>query len=166
MSRIPRLAWFAYIVAIVVIVADQASKAWILGPFDLAAKGPVPILPILRLTMVWNPGVSFGLLNAHTAFGRWALVGFEAAVALALAFWARRGERPVLAAALGLVIGGALGNVIDRARFGAVIDFIDVTALHFPWVFNLADSAINIGVALLLWDALTAPKAAATSGRA
>ena len=165
MSRIPRLAWFAYAIAIVVIIADQASKAWILGPFDLPSRGSVPVLPILRLTMTWNPGVSFGLLNAHSAFGRWALVAFETGVAGALAYWARRGERPILAAALGLVIGGALGNVIDRARLGAVIDFIDVTALHFPWVFNLADSAINIGVGLLLIDALIAPKAA-TSSRA
>jgi signal peptidase II len=165
MSRITRLGWFAFGLALVVIVADQASKAWILGPFDLPSRGAVQVLPILRLTMVWNAGVSFGLLNAHTAFGRWALVVFEAAVAVALAVWARRSERPILAAALGLVIGGALGNVIDRARFGAVVDFIDVTALHFPWVFNLADSAINVGVALLLLDALTPPKAA-TSERA
>ena len=163
MSKINRLGWLAYAAAALVIVADQVSKAWILGPFDLPTKISVDILPVLRLTMVWNHGVSFGLLGGHGDVGRWALVIFETGVAIALAFWARRGERPVLALALGLVMGGALGNVIDRARFGAVADFIDVTPLHFPWVFNLADSAINIGVALLLWDALTTSIPAATT---
>ncbi len=166
MNRVSRMGWLAYIIAVFVIVADQLSKAWILGPFDLPDRGSVPVLSFLRLTMIWNPGVSFGLLNAHTEFGRWALVAFETAVAVALAFWARRGDRPVLAAALGLVIGGAIGNVIDRAHYGRVADFIDVSALHFPWVFNLADSAINIGVALLLWDALIPTKRGATSGSA
>ena len=166
MSRTTRLGWLAYIAAAAVIVADQLSQAWILGPFDLPERGSFDVLPVLRLTMVWNRGVSFGLLGGHGDLGRWALVVFETGVALALAVWARRGERPILALALGLVMGGALGNVIDRARFGAVADFIDVTALHFPWVFNLADSAINIGVALLLWDALTTSKPAATSDRA
>lgn len=166
MSKTTRLGWLAYIVAVVIVAADQLSKAWILGPFDLPAKGMVEVLPVLRLTMVWNRGVSFGLLGGHGDLGRWALVVFETAVAVGLAVWARRNERPILALSLGLVMGGALGNVIDRARFGAVADFIDVTALHFPWVFNLADSAINIGVALLLWDALTTAKPAATSGQA
>jgi signal peptidase II len=165
LKTITRLGWASYAAALVVVLADQMSKAWVLGPFDLPGKGMVEVLPVLRLTMVWNRGVSFGLLGAHGDLGRWALVAFETAVAIALAVWARRGERPILSLALGLVIGGALGNVIDRARFGAVVDFIDVTALHFPWVFNVADSAINVGVALLLWDSLTA-KPAATTGRA
>jgi signal peptidase II len=166
MSKTTRLGWAAYALAGIVILADQLTKAWILGPFDLADRGPVDVLPILRLTMVWNQGVSFGLLNSHGDVGRWALVLFETVVAIALAVWARRNERPILAVALAMIMGGALGNVIDRVRFGAVVDFIDVTPLHFPWVFNLADSAINIGVALLLWDALTSSKPAATSRRA
>ena len=164
-SKTTRLGWIAYALAGAVILTDQLSKAWILGPFGLPAKGMVEVLPVLRLTMVWNRGVSFGLLNGHGEAGRWALVVFETAVALALAIWARRNDRPVLALSLGLVMGGALGNVIDRTRFGAVVDFIDVTALHFPWVFNLADSAINIGVVLLVWDSLTTSKPAATSTR-
>ena len=159
-------AWLAYGAAVLIIVLDQASKAWMLGPFDLPDKGPVPVLPFLRLTMVWNQGVSFGLLGSHGEAGRWALTLFETAVAVFLAVWARRAERPLLALALGFVMGGAIGNVIDRVRFGAVVDFIDVTALHFPWVFNIADSAINIGVALLVLDALTPAKPAATSERA
>jgi signal peptidase II len=166
MPKTTRLGWVAYALAGVVIAADQMSKAWILGPFDLAARGPVEVLPALRLTMVWNRGVSFGLLNGHGDLGRWALVAFEIAVAVGLAIWARRNERTILALSLGLVMGGALGNAVDRTRFGAVVDFIDVTALHFPWVFNLADSAINIGVALLLWDSLTASKPPEASPRA
>jgi signal peptidase II len=166
MSKITRLGWLAYIAAILILVADQASKAWILGPLDLTDRGSVAVLPMLKLNLTWNHGVSFGLLNGHGDFGRWALVVFETAVAIALGLWARRSERPILALALGFVMGGALGNVIDRARFGSVVDFIDVSALHFPWIFNLADSAINIGVVLLLWDALTTSKPAATSGRA
>jgi signal peptidase II len=165
MIRISRLGQLAYLAALLVIIADQASKAWMLGPLDLPARGPVDLLPILRLNMVWNQGVSFGLFNSHGDVGRWALAAFETAVAVALALWARRAPRPILALALGLVIGGAIGNVIDRVRFGAVVDFIDVTALHFPWVFNLADSAINIGVALLIWDALMPAKPSATTER-
>jgi signal peptidase II len=166
MIRINRLGQLAFAAALLVIVADQASKAWILGPLDLPTRGPIDVLPILRLNMVWNQGVSFGLFNSHGDLGRWALTAFETGVAIALALWARRAERPVLALALGLVMGGAIGNVIDRVRYGAVVDFIDVTALHFPWVFNLADSAINVGVALLIWDALMPSKPTATSGRA
>jgi signal peptidase II len=165
MIRLSRLAGLAYAAALFVILADQASKAWMLGPLDLPERGPVDLLPILRLNMVWNQGVSFGLFNSHGDVGRWLLAAFETGVAVALAFWARRAERPILAMALGLVMGGAIGNVIDRVRLGAVVDFIDVTALHFPWVFNLADSAINIGVALLIWDAITPTKPAATSER-
>jgi signal peptidase II len=166
MIRINRLGRLAYAAALIVIVADQASKAWMLGPFDLPTRGPIDVLPMLRLTMVWNRGVSFGLFNGHGEIGRWALAVFETVVAAALAVWARRVERPILALALGLIMGGAIGNVVDRVRFGAVVDFIDVSALHFPWVFNLADSAINIGVALLIWDALMPAKSAATSERA
>jgi signal peptidase II len=165
MSRITRTGWLAYAAAVLIIAGDQLSKAWILGPLDLPDRGMIQVLPVLRLTMVWNHGVSFGLFNGHGDLGRWALVAFETGVALALAFWARRSERPILALGLGLVMGGAVGNVIDRVRFGAVTDFIDVTALHFPWVFNVADSAINIGVALLIWDALTGSKPSATTDR-
>ena len=86
--------------------------------------------------------------------GRWLLVVFSVVVAIVLVFWARKADRNLLAAALGLVMGGAIGNAIDRARFGAVVDFIDVSRLYFPWVFNIADSGITIGVVLLLLDSL------------
>ena len=118
---------------------------------------------MLRLTMVWNHGVSFGLLAAHGDLGRWLLVAFALVVVTLLGVWAARANRLLTASSLGLVMGGAIGNnIVDRVRFGAVADFIDVSALHFPWVFNIADSAINLGVALLLIEALTAPKPPAT----
>lgn len=103
--------------------------------------------------MVWNEGVSFGFLQARHDLVRWGLTLFALAVALALAAWARKADRRLLGVSLGLIIGGAVGNAIDRARFGAVADFIDVSALgFFPWVFNVADSAITIGVILMLAD--------------
>jgi signal peptidase II len=83
---------------------------------------------------------------------RWVLAAFSAIVAVLLIVWARKQSRGLTLTALGLVIGGALGNLIDRVRFGAVVDFIDVSALYFPWVFNVADAAITIGVILLLID--------------
>jgi signal peptidase II len=108
----------------------------------------------LRLTGVWNPGVSFGFLQAQHDLVRWALAAFSVGVAIMLAFWVRRTERPLFAVAVGMVMGGAVGNVIDRIRFGAVADFVDASRLRFPWVFNVADSAITVGICLLLLDML------------
>ena len=150
--HITRLGLRAYLLALLVLVLDQLSKWWILDVFRLPERGSVELLPVLSLSMVWNRGVSFGLFQAEDA-GRWILAAFSLAVAIALAVWARKADRPVLATALGLVIGGAIGNLIDRVRFGAVADFIDVSGLgFFPWVFNVADSAITIGVLLLILD--------------
>jgi len=139
--------------AVAVLVVDQAVKAWILDGLNLPARISVPVFGPLRLSMVWNEGVSFGFLQARHDLARWGLTVFAMAVALGLAAWARRAERRLLGVALGLIIGGAIGNAIDRARFGAVVDFVDVSALgFFPWVFNIADSAITIGVILMLLD--------------
>ena len=157
---VTRLGLAAYSVALAVVVIDQLSKAWILGPANLPALGQIEVLPpFFNLTMVRNPGVSFGLLKAWSGFGIWALVAFSALVVLALAVWARRIDRLLPAAALGLIMGGAIGNnLIDRVRFGVVTDFLDFTGLYFPWVFNVADSAITVGVILLLIDSVFAPK--------
>ena len=108
--------------------------------------------------MVWNKGVSFGVFNSDADWTRWVLSAFSVIVAGALAVWAWKLDRLVLALALGLIIGGALGNAVDRIRLGAVTDFVDVTRLWFPWVFNLADAAINIGSVLLVWDLFLAPR--------
>jgi signal peptidase II len=154
MTGVSRPGWMAFLLAILVIVADQASKYWILAVLGLQEGQTVEIAGPLRLTGVWNRGVSFGLLRADHDLVRWAFVAFSAVVAIVLATWVRRTERPLFATALGLLIGGAIGNAIDRVRFGAVTDFIDVSALRFPWVFNVADAAINIGIACLLIDML------------
>jgi signal peptidase II len=139
--------------AAAVLAVDQAVKAWILYGLDLPLRLSVPVLGPLSFTMVWNEGVSFGFLQARHDLVRWGLTLFALAVALALAAWARKADRRLLGVSLGLIIGGAVGNAIDRARFGAVVDFVDVSALGvFPWVFNVADSAITIGVMLMLAD--------------
>jgi len=143
----------AFGLAAAVLVVDQAVKAWILEGLDLPLRLSVDLVWPLRLTMVWNEGVSFGFLQARHDLARWGLTAFALVVALALAAWARRADRRLLGVALGLIIGGAVGNAIDRARFGAVVDFIDVSAMgFFPWVFNVADAAITIGVLLMLLD--------------
>ncbi|WP_296488460.1 signal peptidase II [Phenylobacterium sp.] len=143
----------AFGLAAAVLAVDQAVKAWILYGLDLPSRFSLPVFGPLRFTMVWNEGVSFGFLQARHDLVRWGLTLFALAVALALAAWARKADRRLLGVSLGLIIGGAVGNAIDRARFGAVADFIDVSALgFFPWVFNVADSAITIGVILMLAD--------------
>lgn len=154
MRGVTRLGWAAFGLALAVIVVDQAVKAWIVDGLQLPIIATTPLLGPLHLTMVWNRGVSFGFLRADHDVMRWLLVAFSVIVAVMLAGWARRAERAPSALGLGLVMGGAVGNAIDRARFGAVVDFVDVTRLMFPWVFNIADSAITVGVVLLLLDSL------------
>lgn len=144
-----------YALAAFVFVADQLLKWWIIDGLGLQALGSVPVLPVLSLTWVENRGVSMGLLTADTEVGRWLLVGLTALIAGVVAVWIRRERQNAELAALGLVLGGALGNIVDRVRFGYVVDFI-----HLHWgawsfyVFNLADAAISVGVAILLLRAL------------
>jgi signal peptidase II len=147
----------AYSLALAVIVADQLSKMWFLS-LGLQEGQTQPVFGPFSLTMVWNQGVSFGLLRADSGVMRWVLSFFSVAVAIVLAVWARKVQRPLLGWAIGLVMGGAIGNMIDRVRFGKVVDFLDFQPLHFPWVFNVADSAISIGVVLLLLDSLLADR--------
>ena len=154
LKAVSKLGWTAYLAAVLVIALDQASKHWIMEGLQLAARGSIPVWGPLRLTWLENRGVSFGMLHSDGAAGRWLLTGFALAVACVIGWLARRSERPLVALAFGLMIGGAVGNAIDRIRFGAVIDFIDVQALYFPWVFNVADSALTVGVVLLLIDML------------
>ena len=162
MIRVPRLAMLAYVLAIAVIVCDQALKYWVLDVFGLPERFSAPVAGPFYLTMVWNKGVSFGVLNIDAEWTRWVLSAFSLGVAAALAVWAWRVDRPILALAVGLIIGGAVGNAIDRVRLGAVTDFLDFTRLMFPWVFNLADSAISVGSVLLIWDLFLAPRKKAT----
>ena len=154
-AGVSRQGWIAYALAVAIVALDQLSKAWVLGGLHLAERGVTPILPpLLRFSLVWNRGFSFGLLSQFDV-ARWGLFVFSVGVAIGLAVWARRLRRPLPALAVGLIIGGALGNAIDRVRLGAVVDFIDVSGVgFFPWIFNVADSAITVGVILLLADSL------------
>ena len=158
--KISRLALAAYGFALAVIVLDQLTKAWIISGVSLHEVGQVPVLPpILNFSWVENTGVSFGLFGGGEA--RWGLTIFSLVVSAGLAWWALRADRRLLVTAIGLVMGGALGNVIDRVRFGYVVDFIDFSGTGvFPWVFNIADSAITIGVVLLIVDSLKSERAA------
>lgn len=152
--KIPRIAFAAYGFALAIILLDQLLKAWILNGLHLDEVGRIPVLPpIFNLSYVLNDGVSFGLFSGGSA--RWGLSVFSLAVAGALGWWATRVDRRLLVTAIGLVMGGALGNVIDRIRFGGVVDFLDFSGTGvFPWVFNVADAAITVGVALLILDSM------------
>jgi signal peptidase II len=156
--RIPRLAILAYVIALAVVVSDQALKYWVLDVFRLPDRTTAQVAGPFWLTMVWNRGVSFGVFNSDADWTRWALSAFALAVAGALAVWAVRVRQTLLTIALGFIMGGALGNLVDRVRLGAVTDFLDFSRLYFPWIFNLADAAINIGAVLLLWDLFLAPR--------
>jgi signal peptidase II len=150
-----RLTLLGLLAATVVLAADQASKWWILEVIHLPEVGQIVLFPVLNLTMVWNRGVTFGLLNG---FGQWssvALAGVALAVVAALGVWLRRAESTLVAMALGTIAGGAVSNVIDRLRFGAVVDFIHAHVGGWSWyVFNLADAAIVCGVAALVLESL------------
>jgi signal peptidase II len=149
------LTLLGLVAAIVVLAADQASKWWILDVVRLPDIGQIVLLPVLNFTMVWNRGVTFGLL---TGFGQWSyllLAAVALAVVVILVIWLRRAESPLVATALGVIVGGALSNVVDRLRFGAVVDFIHAHIGNWSWyVFNVADAAIVCGVAALVLDSL------------
>ncbi|GBQ61915.1 lipoprotein signal peptidase [Ameyamaea chiangmaiensis NBRC 103196] len=140
---------------VLVLAADQFSKYWILSVYDLPAKRSVAILPFLNFTMVWNHAVTFGMFG-HSGAGPLLFAAVALAVVCALAVWMSRTADPLVAAALGAICGGAIGNVVDRLRFGAVVDFIHAHAFGWSWyVFNVADSAIVCGVGVLLLTSLS-----------
>ena len=149
---------FGLITAAVVFIVDQGSKWLIAHPLDLPDRGLIQLLPIFDLRWVNNTGVSLGLLSAETPLSRWLLVGLTMVIAVAVAVWLWRERQRDDAFGLGLILGGAAGNILDRIRFGHVVDFLD---LHFgDWhpflIFNPADAAITIGVLILLLRALLA----------
>lgn len=158
--KIPRIALAAYGFAILIVVVDQLTKAWVISGLDLRTVGQIPILPpVLNFTWVENRGVSFGLFGDGSA--RWMLSVFSVVVAGVLGWWALKADRRLLVSAIGLIMGGAIGNVIDRIRFGFVVDFLDFSGTGvFPWVFNVADSAITVGVILLILDSVLSERAA------
>ncbi|GJD47843.1 Lipoprotein signal peptidase [Methylobacterium crusticola] len=143
------------LVALATLVLDQASKLGLLFLADLPVRQPVVLAPFAQLVVVWNHGVSYGLFQQDGALGRWALVGISLAASVALAAWMARAGSRLLAASLGLIVGGALGNAVDRAAYGAVFDFVHLHAGAWSWyVFNVADAGIVFGVAGLLYDGL------------
>lgn len=146
------------IVASAVIILDQATKWWVVTIF-MNPPRVVDVWPFFSVVLVWNRGVTFGFLDDTPFWGQWAFVGLALAIVAVLLLWLRRAETKWRAAAIGLIIGGALGNVIDRVNYGAVADFLDfhVTGYHWP-AFNIADSAITLGVAIMFFDALFKPK--------
>ena len=153
MRRIPT----GLLAALVVLMADQASKWWVLNVADLPKIRQIVLLPVLNFTMVWNHGVTFGLFNRLGDWGPIVLAGVSLVVVVALGVWLSRAQNRLVAIALGAIAGGAIGNVIDRLRFGAVVDFIHAHA-DTPWgdiswyVFNVGDAAIVCGVAALVFD--------------
>ena len=143
------IAWLAGLIFLL----DQASKLWLLFVYDLPARPPVDLLPFLQLVTVWNRGISYGLMQQETDLGRWALAIFTVVAAIGLWVWSVRGASRLAAVCFGLLIGGALGNGVDRFAYGAVYDFLHLHWGDFSWyVFNVADAAIVAGVAGLLYD--------------
>ena len=148
--------------AAVALILDQGSKMLMLYGLGFAHMGPgraIPILPFFNLVMVWNPGVSYGLFPASGPLGTALLGLFSIAAVGALGWWLWVSDRLTLTVGLGLVIGGALGNLIDRLVYGKVADFFHFYGLGYDWyVFNVADAAITFGVIALLYDALLKPE--------
>ncbi|WP_375458217.1 signal peptidase II [uncultured Enterovirga sp.] len=141
-------------VALAALTIDQASKLYLLFEYDLGAHEPVHLTSFATLLVVWNRGISYGLFQQHSEIGRWLLIGLSALATLAMGWWMLRARQRILAASLGLVVGGAVGNGIDRVAYGAVFDFIHLHYGSFSWyVFNVADAAIVAGVVGLVYDA-------------
>ena len=156
-----------FLIALVVFALDQLTKYWVTGPLGVNHIGDqLYLIPNFQLTYTENNGISLGLLNATTPVGRWMLVGLTSAIAIGVAWWLGREKNRVDQIALGMVLGGALGNILDRTRPGYVVDFAD---LHFgEWrpflIFNVGDAAISIAVVILLLRAFLSRKDQETGG--
>ena len=153
------------IAAVLTLLADQASKLWLLNGFDLARKGAVKVTPFFDLVLAWNIGISFGWLQNDSHAAQIALMAVKVVAVIALAIWMARSQTRLATVALGLIIGGAIGNGIDRVAYGAVVDFalfhIEIAGNTYDWyVFNLADVAIVAGVTALLYDSFLGVPAA------
>jgi signal peptidase II len=154
-------------------LVDQLAKIWLLFGFRLADRGVVSLTPFLDLVLTWNQGISYGLFQQETDLGRWILLGIKAGAVAVLWVWLARVQSRLAAVALGLIVGGAIGNAIDRLAYGAVADYVlfhlDFAGGRFNWyVFNLADVAIVAGVVGLLYESFAgerAPKAPRSAGQ-
>jgi signal peptidase II len=153
------------ITALVALALDQASKLWLLYVFDIGHRGTVKVTPFFDLVLAWNIGISFGWFQNDSQIAQIALMTVKAVAVIALAIWMARSRTLLATVALGLIIGGAVGNAIDRFAYGAVVDFalfhLQIGGNTFHWyVFNLADVAIVAGVAALLYDSFLGVPAA------
>ena len=156
-----RLTGFGIVVALATAALDQALKLWLLFGLDLGARGPIHLGPFVDLVLVWNTGISYGLFPQVGPLGQWALLAVKAVAVALLWVWLAHATSRLTALALGLIIGGAIGNAIDRAAYGAVADFVLFHIRTFNWyVFNLADVGIVAGVIGLLYESLLAKDAA------
>ena len=146
-------------VAALTCLVDQALKFWLLFEFDLANRGRFPVIPFFDLILTWNTGISYGLFPQQGPIGEWVLFAFKLAAVIVLWVWLARATWRLTAAALGLIIGGAIGNAIDRLHWPGVMDFVlfhvETASFEFRWyVFNFADVAIVAGVLVLLYESL------------
>jgi len=153
------------IAALAVLLLDQASKLWLLFVFDIGRRGAVKITPFFDLVLAWNPGISFGWFQYDSHLAQIGLMAVKAVAVVVLAIWMARSHTLIATLALGLIIGGAIGNAIDGVAYGAVVDFalfhLNIAGNTYNWyVFNLADTAIVAGVAALLYDSLLGAPAA------
>jgi signal peptidase II len=155
---------FGLAVALAAGALDQALKLWLLFVFHLAERGVVAVIPLVSLVLTWNTGISYGWFQQQGPFGQWALLALKAIAVALLWIWLARSGSRLVALALGLIIGGAIGNAIDRLAYGAVADFVllhlEFAGFRFNWyVFNLADVAIVAGVAILLYESIWGERA-------
>ena len=153
------------ITALAVLILDQASKLWLLFVFELGRRGAVQVAPFFDLVLAWNTGISYGWFQNDSPFGAALLLAFKVVAVILLAIWMSRSRTYLATIGLGLIIGGAIGNAIDRLAYGAVVDFalfhLRFGEKTYSWyVFNLADVAIVVGVAVLLYDSLRGTDAA------
>jgi signal peptidase II len=153
------------IAGLAVLALDQASKLWLLRVFDIGHRGAVKVTPFFDLVLAWNTGISYGWFQNEGAVGQAILLAVKAVAVVILAVWMARSRTLIATIALGLIIGGAIGNAIDRFAYGAVVDFalfhVQIGGNTFNWyVFNLADVAIVAGVAALLYDSFLGVPAA------
>ena len=153
------------IAALAVLALDQASKMWLLFVFEIAHRGAVKVTPFFDLVLAWNTGISYGWFQNESAAGQAILLAVKAVAVVVLAIWMARSRSRLATIGLGLIIGGAIGNAIDRLAYGAVVDFalfhVQIGGKPWNWyVFNLADVAIVAGVAALLYDSFLGVPAA------
>ncbi len=154
----------AFLIAAFVLIADQLSKLCVVHYWQMQEGDRFAVMPFFDIVFVWNRGISYGLFQQETPLGRWILFGLTLAAVVILCIWIMREPSALMRNGLGLIVGGAVGNGIDRAAYGAVVDFVSLYFGHFAWyIFNVADAAIVAGVAILLYGSFFTKEKPATT---